>query len=79
MPAHISLVMRRSHNSGQDWEPIRTILAVDPKGGVGDTALLLDRSNNRVWGFHSYGPPGIGFHTAQPGATTGPAKISASS
>ena len=72
MPAHISLVMRRSHNSGKDWEPIRTILAVDQNSGVGDTALLLDRSNNRVWCFHSYGPPGIGFYTAKPGATTGP-------
>jgi len=70
LPAHISLVMRRSFNGGKDWEPMRTIVAVE-EGGVGDASLLLDRSNGRVWCFHSYGPPGIGFHTAKPGARTG--------
>lgn len=70
LPAHISLVMRRSFNGGRDWEPMRTILAVD-KGGVGDASLLLDRSNGRVWCFHAYGPPGIGFRASKPGTRTG--------
>lgn len=70
LPARISLVMRRSLDGGKTWGPMRTILAV-PEGGVGDASLLLDRSNGRVWCFHAYGPPGIGFNTAKPGATTG--------
>lgn len=70
LPAHISLVMRRSFDGGRDWEPVRTILAVN-KGGVGDASLLLDRSNGRVWCFHSYGPPGIGFRTSKQGTRTG--------
>ncbi|MDW5266505.1 MULTISPECIES: exo-alpha-sialidase [Acidobacteriaceae] len=70
LPAHISLVMRRSFDGGKSWEPMRTILAVE-KGGVGDASLLLDRSNGRVWCFHAYGPPGIGFRASKPGTTTG--------
>jgi sialidase-1 len=71
LPADISLVMRRSFNRGEDWEPARSIQAVK-EGGVGDASLLLDRSNGRVWCFFSYGPEGIGFWTAKPGALTGP-------
>lgn len=74
LPAHISLVMRRSFDGGRDWEPMRTILAVK-KGGVGDASLLLDRSNGRVWCFHAYGPPGIGFRTSKPGTRTGSATL----
>jgi sialidase-1 len=33
---------------------------------------LLDRKTGRVWCFHAYGPPGIGFPTAEPGHLTGP-------
>lgn len=74
LPGHIALAMRRSFNDGEDWEPMRIILA--PKeGGVGDASLLLDRSNGRVWCFHTYGPPGIGFATAKPGARTGPTTL----
>ena len=71
LPANISLVMRRSVNGGKDWEAMRTIRKVK-EGGVGDASLLLDRSTGRVWCFFNYGPPGIGFHTAKPGARTGP-------
>lgn len=71
LPARISLVMRRSFDGGKHWEPARTIREVK-EGGVGDASLLLDGSNGRVWCFHNYGPPGIGFHTAKPGARTGP-------
>lgn len=71
MPARISLVMRRSHDRGRRWSPMVTIRQV-PDGGVGDASLLLDRQKGRVWCFHSYGPPGIGWGTAKPGARTGP-------
>jgi len=71
MPARISLVMRRSRDGGRTWSAAVTIRAV-PAGGVGDASLLFDARRGRVWCFHSYGPPGIGFGTAQPGALTGP-------
>lgn len=71
MPARISLVMRRSRDRGRTWSRAMTIRKV-PEGGVGDASLLLDRRSGRVWCFHSFGPPGIGFGTAQPGAKTGP-------
>jgi sialidase-1 len=70
MPARISLVMRSSHDRGRTWSPMVTIREV-PEGGVGDASLLLDRKTGRVWCFHSYGPPGIGWATAKPGARTG--------
>lgn len=70
LPGRIALVMRRSLDGGRIWHPMRTILSV-PAGGVGDPALLLDRSNGRVWCFHAYGPPGIGFPTAKAGSRTG--------
>ncbi len=44
-------------------------------GGVGDPSLLLDRETGRVWCFHAYGPPGIGFGTAKAGAVTGPTTL----
>jgi len=71
MPARISLVLRTSHDNGRTWTPSVTLRSV-PEGGVGDASLLLDHRTGRVWCFHSYGPPGIGFFTAQPGARTGP-------
>ena len=74
LPARISLVMRRSFTNGDSWEASRTIQEVK-RGGVGDAALLLDRSNHRVWCFFTYGPAGIGFWNAQPGAVTGPTTL----
>jgi sialidase-1 len=70
MPAKISLVLRRSHNRGLTWSPTVTLRQV-PEGGVGDASLLLDHRTGRIWCFQSYGPPGIGFGTAQSGARTG--------
>lgn len=74
LPGHIALAMRRSLNGGRDWEPMKIIQAAK-EGGVGDASLLLDRSNGRIWCFHAYGPPGIGFPTAKPGARTGPTTL----
>lgn len=74
LPANISLVMRRSSDAGKNWEAARTIQKVK-EGGVGDASLLLDRSSGRVWCFFNYGPPGIGFMTAKPGAKTGPTTL----
>jgi sialidase-1 len=71
LPARISLVMRRSTDQGQTWGPVTTVRRV-AEGGVGDASLLLDRQTGRVWCFHAYGPPGIGFPTAEAGHLTGP-------
>ncbi len=71
LPARISLVMRRSWDRGRTWSSAVTIRAVSA-GGVGDASLLLDRQTGRIWCFHTYGPAGIGFSTAKPGALTGP-------
>ncbi len=71
LPGRISLVMRRSSDRGCTWSSAVTIRAVS-EGGVGDASLLLDRKSGRIWCFHAYGPPGIGFPTAKPGAVTGP-------
>ena len=71
LPNHISLVMRRSLDGGTHWEGMR-VIRESKEGGVGDASLLLDHSNGRVWCFHNYGPPGIGFQNAKPGTRTGP-------
>jgi sialidase-1 len=74
LPARISLVLRISHDRGNTWSPTRTLRQV-AEGGIGDASLLLDRRTGRVWCFHNYGPTGIGFLTAQPGARTGPTTL----
>ncbi len=70
LPARIALVMRRSFDGGKTWSPAKIIVKVK-EGGVGDASLLLDRDTGRVWCFHAYGPPGIGFREAQGGERTG--------
>jgi sialidase-1 len=70
LPARISLVERRSFDGGKTWSAPKTIREVKD-GGVGDASLLVDRDTGRVWCFHAYGPPGIGFQTAKAGERTG--------
>ncbi|MBS1824875.1 MAG: exo-alpha-sialidase [Acidobacteria bacterium] len=74
LPARIALVMRTSRDKGKTWSPSRVIRKVE-EGGVGDASLLLDRKTGRIWCFHAYGPPGIGFPTAKPGERTGPSTL----
>jgi sialidase-1 len=74
LPAPISLVLRRSRDGGRTWSTIRTLRAV-AEGGVGDASLLLERRSGRVWCFHAYGPPGIGFVASKPGTVTGPTTL----
>lgn len=74
LPARISLVLRSSRDRGATWSRTVTIRHV-AEGGVGDASLLLDGRTGRIWCFHSYGPPGIGFGNAQPGARTGTATL----
>lgn len=71
LPGRLSLVLRRSANRGKTWSAAQTLRTVT-EGGVGDPSFLLDQRSGRIWCFHAYGPPGIGFPTAKPGARTGP-------
>lgn len=66
LPGKIALVLRTSRDNGRTWTPLRTLRSVD-SGGVGDASLLVDPRTKRIWCFHAYGPPGIGFFTATPG------------
>ncbi|MFN7544884.1 MAG: exo-alpha-sialidase [Acidobacteriota bacterium] len=70
LPGRIRLVMRRSGDGGRSWGAITTLKEVR-EGGVGDASLLRER-DGRIWCFFAYGPPGIGFPTAQAGELTGP-------
>ncbi len=67
LPGKISLVLRRSSDKGRTWSAMRTLREVpEAQGGVGDPSLLLDRSNGRIWCFHAFGPPGVGFFESSP-------------
>ena len=71
LPGRISIRIRRSRDRGRTWTAPGVMREV-PEGGVGDASLLLDPKTGRIWCFHAYGPPGIGFNTAQAVAVAGP-------
>jgi sialidase-1 len=67
LPGKISLVLRRSTDRGRTWSPMQTLRAVpEAVGGVGDASLLLDRDTGRIWCFHAFGLPGVGFFESTP-------------
>jgi sialidase-1 len=70
LPGRMELVIRRSSDRGKIWSATKTLRKV-AEGGVGDASLLLDSGTGRIWCFHAYGPPGIGFPTAKAGERTG--------
>ena len=54
LPANVDVGVSRSSDGGQSWEPMRVAVDMgsDPKhghDGVGDPAILVDPSNNRIW------------------------------
>jgi hypothetical protein len=67
LPNNIDIVMRRSTDSGETWSDTQTIVDFPGKAGGGDAALLVDRTNNRLWMFYVYAAEGIGTKTSQPG------------
>lgn len=67
LPNDIDIVMRRSTDSGATWSKPETIVDFPGNAGGGDAALLVDRTNNRLWLFYVYGAEGIGIGTSQPG------------
>ena len=66
LPNDIDLVMRRSLDNGATWSAPQ-VIADFGKEGCGDSALLLDRTNGRLWCFFTHGPEGVGVSTSQPG------------
>jgi sialidase-1 len=67
LPNNIDLVMRRSSDLGRSWTPSEVIVDFPGSEGAGDSALLCDRDNGRVWLLYTYAPEGIGSSTSQPG------------
>jgi len=54
LPGDIDVGMSRSTDGGQTWEKMKVIMDMgnDPKwryDGIGDPAVLVDKSNNRIW------------------------------
>lgn len=54
LPGDIDVGMSRSTDGGRTWEPLKVIMDMgnDKKwlyDGIGDPAVLVDRSNNRIW------------------------------
>ncbi|MCP5538473.1 MAG: exo-alpha-sialidase [Akkermansiaceae bacterium] len=54
LPGDIDVGMSRSTDGGQTWEKMKIIMDMgnDPKwnyDGIGDPAILVDKSNNRIW------------------------------
>lgn len=47
LPAHITVVVRRSTDGGRTWEPMRTIRA-DALWSAGDPSLLTDHASGRL-------------------------------
>lgn len=63
----IDVGMSRSTNGGQSWEPMKIIMDMGEWGdlpqdqnGIGDPAVLVDRSNNTIWvaAVWAHGHPG---------------------
>lgn len=65
LPAHIRLVMRRSHDDGRSWGPIQPLHG-DVEGIIGDPSLLADQETGRVLCFAA-GGISAGFHASRTG------------
>ena len=66
LPNDIDLAMRRSLDNGVTWSAPQ-IIADFGKQGCGDSSLLVDQRNGRLWCFFTYAPDGISVKTSQPG------------
>jgi sialidase-1 len=55
LPGPISLVLRRSTDSGTTWGAQTVVRAGSAEGGFGDPSFLVDRKTGRVFLFHAAG------------------------
>ncbi len=73
LPGRIDVGVSRSTNEGQDWSLMQ--IAMTPgsmgekyaDGGIGDPAILVDRSTGRIWIAALWGHGDIGWNTSKPG------------
>ncbi len=69
LPNNIQLAMTRSTDGGTSWTaPSIVVHAPSTTEGTGDSSLLVDRTDNRVFLFYNYGPAGIGFNSPASGS-----------
>lgn len=63
----VDVGMNRSTDGGQTWEPMKVIMDMgewggltEKENGIGDPAVLVDRTNNTIWvvGVWAHGHPG---------------------
>lgn len=66
LPNDIDVVMRRSLDNGATWSAPQ-IIADFGKRGCGDSSLLVDRENGRLWCFFTSAGDGIGVSTSRTG------------
>ncbi|MHC4263947.1 MAG: exo-alpha-sialidase [Planctomycetota bacterium] len=72
LPADIDVGLSRSTDGGRSWEPMRVALDAgdDPKArydGVGDPAILVDRTTGRIWIAALWSHGDNGWHGSGPG------------
>ena len=74
LPGDIDVGMSRSVDGGRTWEPMKAIMDMGDNpdwkyDGIGDPAVLVDRSTNSIWvaGLWSHGDRG--WHGSGPGLT----------
>ena len=74
LPNDIDIGMSRSTDGGQTWEPMKNILDMgghDDNEGVGDPAILVDRTTGRIWVVALWAHQGITYHNSLPGLKPG--------
>ncbi len=72
LPADIDVGLSRSLDGGHTWQPMQTIMdmgAPQPKNGIGDPAILVDRQTGRIWVAALWSKGNNGFHGSGPGLT----------
>ena len=67
LPGNIDILLRRSRDQGRTWSAPQTVVRHAHGSGAGDSSLLVDRDTSRVFLFHAWAPPGVGFWNAQAG------------
>jgi sialidase-1 len=67
-PNNIDLVMKRSHDGGKTWGPLRTLVD-NGEGAAADSCGVVDRQTGTIWVFSVYAPEGVGSANAAPGLT----------
>ncbi|MBP8255733.1 MAG: exo-alpha-sialidase [Opitutaceae bacterium] len=73
LPARIDIGVSRSTNDGQTWSPMT--IAMTPallgsryaSGGIGDPAILVDRTSGRIWVAALWCHGDIGWEKSRPG------------